>query len=555
MYGLDNLLKFAVSANKSVRSQSKEDIVLNKFSRTTRTAAVAAIAGLSLSLSMPVAFAEEPVAVAAATASDSPLVNPNAKGTLTIHKYADPTSEPGVPSGTAADADKIVADKLPGVGFTVYSIKDVDLTTNNGIAAAAKVKAGDYLKNGDVDPSRIPGTLEKINGGEQRTDQDGKITFSDLKPGAYLVVESGPLAGYTPAIPFIAFVPMTENNAGDNQGVKWNYDVHAFPKNYKEEAPTKTVEDKDQNVGDTVTYTVEGTVRKLVKDEVLTQFEISDKIDEKLQVTSVVPQLNSINLESSDYTYELKDGNTVSVKLTDQGLAKVKTGDKVSVKIMTKVLEKLNTGKVENTAIVYQNTPGGKQDTEGKPTPTVRTYWGGVTFKKVDKNHQTLGGAKFRILRSDSSTCDDVNLKDKAQIEENSVHGNQNGQITKEFTSANGEFLITGLHVNDFANNQEVVPPSTYCLVETMAPKGKELLSKAIPFQLKAESGATPENREYKLASVKVGDVDGEVVNIDDTTPQLPLTGGAGVGILAAIGAAIVAAGAWFARRNSSQNN
>ncbi|WCV10623.1 LPXTG cell wall anchor domain-containing protein [Corynebacterium silvaticum] len=99
------------------------------------------------------------------------------------------------------------------------------------------------------------------------------------------------------------------------------------------------------------------------------------------------------------------------------------------------------------------------------------------------------------------------------------------------------------------------IPPSTYCIVETKAPKGKELLSKAIPFQLKAESGATPENREYKLASVKVGDVDGEVVNIDDTTPQLPLTGGAGVGILAAIGAAIVAAGAWFARRNSSQNN
>nr|WP_244659201.1 LPXTG cell wall anchor domain-containing protein [Corynebacterium diphtheriae] len=33
----------------------------------------------------------------------------------------------------------------------------------------------------------------------------------------------------------------------------------------------------------------------------------------------------------------------------------------------------------------------------------------------------------------------------------------------------------------------------------------------------------------------------------------MPLTGGAGVGILAAIGAAIIGAGAWFARRNSAE--
>ncbi|MFA1455474.1 LPXTG cell wall anchor domain-containing protein [Corynebacterium diphtheriae] len=32
------------------------------------------------------------------------------------------------------------------------------------------------------------------------------------------------------------------------------------------------------------------------------------------------------------------------------------------------------------------------------------------------------------------------------------------------------------------------------------------------------------------------------------------MTGGAGVGILAAIGAAIIGAGAWFARRNSAES-
>lgn len=72
----------------------------------------------------------------------------------------------------------------------------------------------------------------------------------------------------------------------------------------------------------------------------------------------------------------------------------------------------------------------------------------------------------------------------------------------------------------------------------------------AVPFKLVAKTkqdGA----RTYELASVQVGSNAGEVVNSDDTTPNLPMTGGAGVGILAAIGAIIVAAGVWFARRSA----
>lgn len=547
MYGLDNLLKFAVSANKSVRSQSKEDIVLNKFSRTTRTAAVAAIAGLSLSLSMPVAFAEEPVAVAAATASDSPLVNPNAKGSLTIHKYADP-ERVGTPTGTIKDAESISGEKLDGVEFTIYKIKDIDLTTNDGIAAAAKKTAADYITAGVVD-------ADKVTEIKKETTRDGKVVLSDLSLGAYLVVETGPLPGYTPAIPFVAYVPMTEGNSGDNQGVKWNYDVHAFPKNFKEEKPSKTVEDKDQNADGAVVYTVSGTVRRLAEGEKLTQFEITDQVDKKLQVTDVKVFLGDVELSKDSYEDPAFTENNVHVKLTAQGLSQLVTGSKVSVKITTKVLNSIEDLKVENSATVYQNKPGGQQDTTGTPTPTVRTYWGGVQFKKVDKERGGLSGAEFRIIRSASETCEDVNVKDTKSIESSSVNGLQNGKVSQLFTSEeDGKVLITGLHVNDFADNAVVDPASTYCLVETKAPKGKELLSKAIPFQLKAEPGATAENREYKLASIKVGDVDGEVVNIDDTTPQLPLTGGAGIGILAALGALIIGAGAWLARRNSAKN-
>ncbi|UWE99492.1 LPXTG cell wall anchor domain-containing protein [Corynebacterium diphtheriae bv. mitis] len=74
-------------------------------------------------------------------------------------------------------------------------------------------------------------------------------------------------------------------------------------------------------------------------------------------------------------------------------------------------------------------------------------------------------------------------------------------------------------------------------------------MPEALEFKLIAKPDTTP--RAYDLVSVTVGPNKGEVVNSDDTTPNLPMSGGAGVGILAAIGAAIVAAGAWFARRGA----
>ena len=52
--------------------------------------------------------------------------------------------------------------------------------------------------------------------------------------------------------------------------------------------------------------------------------------------------------------------------------------------------------------------------------------------------------------------------------------------------------------------------------------------------------------------TVKVGDKDNQVVNLEDSTPKLPLTGGMGIGILAALGALIIAAGAYSAKRRSA---
>ncbi|MFH6875695.1 SpaH/EbpB family LPXTG-anchored major pilin [Corynebacterium amycolatum] len=535
---------------------------MNKFSRTARSVTFAAIVGLSMGVSAPAAIAQENPSINQA-AGDSPLVNKNAKGSLTIHKFGNPTGE-GQPSGTEADIKDVEANggqKLEGVGFTVYKINktadgatDIDVTTNEGLLAASKLKASDFSQGAALKGDLPAGVLQKVADG--KTDADGKwVVSQNLDLGAYLVVETSPKEGYDPAVPFIAFVPMTADNGGDNQGTSWNYDVHAFPKNYKDEEPTKTVKDKDQNAGDkNLVYTVTGTARQLKPDTERTQFQITDQIDPKLEITDVKVTVAGHEIQpTQDVDGKFFEGNNVDVALKPEVAKTLKAGDKVVVTITTKLKPEFakDTDIAPNKALVFQNNPDGTENSTPKETPEVKTYWGGLQFKKVDGNRKGLEGAEFQIVRQEAGKqCSEIDTTKKDSW--TPVNGQQGGEVKTTFVSGqDGIVKITGLHVNDFEDNAEVAADdqSHYCLIETKAPKGKELLPEALEFKLVATSTA-PE-RVYKLASVQVGANPGEVVNSDDTTPNLPMTGGAGVGILAAIGAAIVAAGAWFARRGS----
>ncbi|CAB0490449.1 isopeptide-forming domain-containing fimbrial protein [Corynebacterium diphtheriae] len=545
---------------------------MKKNSLTIRSVTFAAVAGLSLGIAAPgvIAVAQESQGQTVnQPAGDSPLVNKNTTGSLTIHKFGNPTSL-GTPSGTIEDAEDVANNgghRLAGVGFTVYKINktangetDIDVTTNKGLLAASKLKASEFATGTQATETLIAnGVLTKVADGT--TDSEGKWEVSPrLALGAYLVVETKPAEGYDPAVPFIAFIPMTANNGPEKQGTRWNYDVHAFPKNYKDEEPTKTVTDKNQNAGDEkLVYTVMGTARQLEPGKERNQFQITDKIDEKLQITEVKVEIVKKNGQKESLTAanskreKFFEDNKVDVDLNAETAKRLDAGDKVVVTITTKLKNEFKgaTDIAPNTGLVYQNHPDGTENQTPKETPKVKTYWGGLQFKKVDGSRQGLKGAEFQIVRQEKEErCSDINTQNKGSW--NAVKGQQNLKTTDTFVSdSDGNVKITGLHVNDFEDNEVVSESkrSHYCLIETKAPKGKELLPEALEFRLVATS--TIPEREYELAYVNVGPHFREVVNTDDTTPKLPMTGGMGVGILAAIGAAIVAAGAWFARRGA----
>ncbi|OFQ35686.1 pilus assembly protein [Corynebacterium sp. HMSC072D12] len=538
---------------------------MKKNSLTIRSVTFAAVAGLSLGIAAPGAIAAAQDTAINQPAGDSPLVNKKAKGSLTIHKFGNPTSE-GQPSGTEADVKDVEdngGQKLEGVGFTVYKINktadgatDIDVTTNEGLLAASKLKASDFSQGAALKGDLPAGVLSEVASG--KTGPDGKWVVSpNLDLGAYLVVETGPKEGYDPAVPFIAFVPMTSNGkVGDEtQGTTWNYDVHAFPKNYKDEEPTKTVKDKDQNAGDkNLVYTVTGTARQLKPNTERTQFQITDQIDPKLEITEVKVTVAGQEIQpTQDVDGKFFEGNKVDVALKPEIAKTLKAGDKVVVTITTTLKSEFakDTDIAPNKALVFQNNPDGTENSTPKETPEVKTYWGGLQFKKVDGDRKGLEGAEFQIVRQAAGEkCSEIDTKKKDSW--TPVNGQQGGEVKTTFVSGqDGIVKITGLHVNDFEDNAEVAADdqSHYCLIETKAPKGKELLPEALEFKLVATS--TDPERVYKLASVQVGANEGEVVNSNDTTPNLPMTGGMGIGILAAIGAAIVAAGAWFARRGA----
>lgn len=536
---------------------------MKKNSLTIRSVTFAAIAGLSLGIAAPGSIAVAQENTINQTAGDSPLVNQDAEGSLTIHKFGNPTDE-GQPSGTAADVEDVKAnggEVLEGVDFTVYKINktadgatDINVTTNEGLLAASKLKAGDFSQGAALKDGLPDGVLTEVATGTTGADGSWNVG-KDLPLGAYLVVETGPKEGYDPAVPFIAFVPMTADNGGDNQGTSWNYDVHAFPKNYKDEEPTKTVKDKDQNAGDeNLIYTVTGTARQLKPNTERTQFRITDQIDPKLEITGVNVTAAGKEIQpEQDVDGKFYEGNYVDVALKPEVAKTLEAGDKVEVTITTKLKAEFakDTDIAPNKARVFQNNPDGSESDKPKETPEVKTYWGGLQFKKVDGDRKALEGAEFQIARQAAGKqCSEIDTTKKGSW--TPVNGQQGGKVKTTFVSGqDGMVKITGLHVNDFEDNAEVAAgdQSHYCLIETKAPKGKELLPEALEFKLVATS--TDPERVYELASVQVGANKGEVVNSDDTTPNLPMTGGMGIGILAAIGAAIVAAGAWFARRGA----
>lgn len=511
---------------------------VKNHSIAARSVTIAAAAALSLGIA-PLVPANAQVGVVRTDGnvhvSDS-TIDTSATGTLTIFKRANPAATQN-PTGEAVNP--VPGDALAGAGFTLYKVDGVDLSNNAGIAAASKLTVATAKQGAAV-------------GTEQKTDASGKAYWGNLPVGAYILRETTTPKGYSPAADSLVFVPMTRANA-TNGGTQWLYDITAYPKNTTKEGPKKKVEDSGKNVGDTVKYTIDTTAQKITDGQKRSIYRIEDQLDPALTATAdnVKVFKNGTELAAGDYTKSVENGKVV-VYLNNP--ASLNNGDKITVTIDAKVTKKPANGDLQNKAQHYQNNPNDQQsykpgdvppNTPPEETPTIHTYYGGINFTKVNSDHKALADAEFQVYGTNEATCKNADAKADAKQSVNGTDTWKSGQ--------DGKVVIDGLHANNIANmdsdgNTTPNKYTKYCLFETKSPKGYELLAEPIEFTLTANT----QNNTVTASGIKVGNTAGEVVNLEDSTPKLPLTGGRGIGLLALIGGLIIAAGAFAAKRRSA---
>lgn len=564
------------------------------FNKLRKMAIVAVTAG-ALMLAGGIAQAEN--------AKPDSIIDPaKAPGSIHLVKYDD-ADQLTKPTGQN-DFKPKNAKPVGGIEFRLTQIEEAPevgkigeaITQNDKILELSKLRASDAVKKSDG--WKFGKVITKTTG------SDGKIDFSDLQLGVYLLEETKSVSTegkkYKAAAPSLVFLPTT-----DPKGTKWiedeqgKYTVYIYPKNSLNEN-IKTVEDANKQAGDTVTYTITATVpavQLLEKNSEdgrkynLKDFGFWDTLDERLEMkdtASVAVKIAEQTLSPTDDYVAKVHNNKLSVVLTAKGLDRVAEAKIKNSSVLVSLSFKptvVKSGLVPNKALVYKNAGEGKgtvtpdtpeppkeEPREGMETNVVVSGWGKIKITKTGESSETkLGGAEFQVYGIDS----------KGKKTGPLTVGNKNTWTTAEKT---GEVVIDGLHATNLADFKNVAEVKSqyisYELVETKAPDGYELNRKPIPFKIevreldavKKQSSwvissdgnktITSQSEEAKKISLDPIQGDGPekmhlfahetVVNIK-TKPKLPLTGGAGIAVFGLLGAAIIGGGIFAAKRNAKK--
>ncbi|MCX7541773.1 SpaH/EbpB family LPXTG-anchored major pilin [Corynebacterium sp. P5848] len=532
---------------------------MQNHKRGLKVATHAMIVGLALStatIGAPAAFAQT-TSITQSTAN------------FTIHKYKN-VNTLGVPTGERdTKLEGSNAASLEGVTFTIQRL-DYDITTKAGFDAAAQ-------KATELKASKDASTITNLEGSvfSQTTPSSGVVQFENVPVGAYLVQEKSTPKGVVPIDPFIVFLPMTKSD-----GTGWNYDVHSYPKNAVNTVKKEIKGLPQANTGDVLPYMI--TTQKPAQDmgsQYISYFAIKDALPDILEATAANLQAVTVTaagvtedfVNGTDFTATVADtsptvtgkSRTVTVAFTKSGLVKLMSGTgsgdvTVTLPVTVQEITSANGGVAGNTAeVVFKvkdnsendssnpddprkpgspDTPAVPVNPSGATSPEHRSEWFNVKVKKKsdDAASTALAGAVFELYHCEQNG----NLTGNALT----VGPEQDRKNT--FTTGDGE---NGSTLGELNIGALMVPKQTtgktdyfYCIKEIKAPAGHELLVDPVVID--------PTN--VTAGETKTVDV----TNVQKTSSNLPATGGAGVGLLMALGASILGLGAFAAKRSSRKS-
>lgn len=439
------------------------------------------------------------VLTAAIPASAAQNIDPAATGSITVHKFEEPTTPTGLDNnGTAVDTSGLTP--ISGVTFTSQQV-DIDLTDDaswQGLENYTVTQAQSNLRAG-TERSQVTGA-------------NGIAAFTNLSVGLYLVTESSVGQNNIPVQgePFLVTMPLAVDN-------DWLYDVNVYPKNTVT-GLEKTVDDSEAHViGDTVNFSFTARVPSVPASQPMTAFGISDTLDSRLQYESGTVAVDGTTLAAGDYTIGAT-GQQFELAFTAQGLTKLRAvqGNTITVNLTTTV-QSLGNGAIINQGQIYINDPESGYDSN-----TVKSSWGALQLQKYAAEDETLflTGAEFQLYA--------VNAEGERTAGPLQDVTDSNDTFT---TGADGTFTINGLKAG------------TYELVETKAPLGYKL--DAAPIAVTVNEGSLAQAAQVSVSN-------------DQVPPfQLPLTGSTGTVIFVGAGLVLITGGILLAtaRKRRSQAN
>ena len=208
------------------------------------TGVLSAVMALSV-CALPAAAAEGNASTTATKYTTS-TINKSQKGSITIYKRSMTKALPTEPAGKG-ETTTPEGDPLENVGFTIYQVMTADELVKyyDGITEGNAVTYKDYFNSTteftastlqeDVKSKEVKDPNKES--GEKKTNENGKVEFTGLNVGLYLVIETTlPQAVTQKADPFLVSIPMTRIGAGKDETTNpnnevWMYDVTVYPKN------------------------------------------------------------------------------------------------------------------------------------------------------------------------------------------------------------------------------------------------------------------------------------------------------------------------------------
>lgn len=503
-------------------------------------ATVALLGGL-----LPTAFAVD---------TTSPVIDTDAKGSIVIHKRAGLESNV---RATGKELNDVSGTPLAKAKFKIERVKK-DANTEFDFSKSADLEAAVALNAATVagESNRLVEVLAPT-----ATDAEGKVSKNELPVGVYLVTETEAPEGYVKGAPFLVFIPTSDNDAATAD--KWIYDVHVYPKNTNVPV-VKKVEDAGKHEGDDIVYTIEtgavkprdeqnGKIKRYIIKDTIYNTEPSVRFADAASVLEVKIGNQAPLTAGADYKVELDAaGKNVTITfLSDKAFTdltnavKADPAVKVSTKLKMAVGADFNIKKGIENGAELKTAPNvdSDDDTTTIPGNTVKSYFGKLKIvKKGNKNGALLEGAKFEVYN-----CNAAGTAPEGDKLFPTGGPNQDGIFV---TGANGEVVFPVMHVTNIADNAPVPTVKKYCVKEVEAPAGYALPTNPvtpIDFKLTDFPGQADDN-------VTTLEMAKEIENEKRITPELPLTGGAGIALFILGGAGLIGAGTMAARRNSKKN-